>query len=80
MSLRARETKAKINKWSYMKHKKTFAQRLNSQQIKKPLTELEKIFANDMSNMVLAFQNIQRTHRIKHQKMNNPIKNERESE
>ena len=30
--------------------------------------------------MVLAFQNIQRTHRIKHQKMNNPIKNEQKSE
>ena len=40
----ARETKAKINKWDYIKTKKLLHGKGNYQQNKRPPTEWEKIF------------------------------------
>ena len=50
MSPQARKTKAKINKWDYIKLKKVCTVKETITKMKRLPTEWEKIFANDISN------------------------------
>ena len=52
MSPKARATKAKINKWDYIKLKSFLHSEENHQQNKRQSTEWEKIFAKDTSKGV----------------------------
>ena len=49
MSPQARETKAKISKWDYIKVKSFGTVRETTNKAKRQPTELKKIFANDIS-------------------------------
>ena len=66
VSLQARETKAKMNKWDYIKLKSCTAKNTTNR-TKKHLIVLENIFLNDISDKGL-------TSKPKKQKANNPIK------
>ena len=57
LSTQARQTRAKITKWEYVKLK-------ICQQMKRQLTEWEKIFANNISSKKLISKYIQSTHTI----------------
>ena len=50
MSPQARETKAKINKLDYLKLKSFCSAEETINEVKRPLTEREKTFANDISD------------------------------
>ena len=50
MSLQAKATKAKINKWDYVKLKSFYTVKETTNKMKRQPTEWEKIFASDISN------------------------------
>ena len=56
MSPQARATKAKINKLDYIKLKSFCIVKETISKMKRPPTEWEKIFANDISNKGLTFK------------------------
>ena len=56
MSPQARETKAKINKSDYIKLKSFWTVKEAINKTKRPPTECEKIFANDVSLNKLIFK------------------------
>jgi len=45
-----KETKAKINKWDLVKHKRFCIAKETTDKVKRQSTEWEKISANDMTN------------------------------
>ena len=52
MSSQARETKAKVNKWDYIKLKRFYIEKETIKKTKRPPSEWKKIFANDTFNRV----------------------------
>ena len=56
MSPQARETKAKINKWDYIKLKSFCTTKVTINKTKRPTTEWEKIFAKDISDKGLIYK------------------------
>ena len=53
LSPKAKETKAKINKWDLIKHKSFCPQKGIINKTKKQPSKCEKIFANDMADEAL---------------------------
>ena len=58
MSSEARETKAKINYWDYIKIKSFCTAKETINKTKRQPTEWEKIFANDVSDKGLVSKNL----------------------
>ena len=58
MSPKAKETKAKINKWDLIKLKIFCTAKETDDEMKRQPTEGEKIFSNDMTNKGLISKNI----------------------
>ena len=56
LSLKAKATKAKINKWDYTKLQNFHTAKENINKMKRQPTEWEKIFANDVSDKGLISQ------------------------
>ena len=59
---KAKATKAKINKWDYIKPKSCTAKETINK-MKRPPTEREKIFTSDVSDKGLISKKLQITHR-----------------
>ena len=76
MSLEARETKAKINYWDYIKVKSFCTAKETIHETKRRPMEWKKVFADDISDKRLVSRYIQRTDTTEHRKTsNNSIKN-----
>ena len=58
LSPKAKETKAKINKWDLIKLKIFCTAKETDDEMKRQPTEGEKIFSNDMTNKGLISKNI----------------------
>ena len=71
MSPEARETKAKMNYWDFIKIKTT-KETINK--TKRQLTEWEKIFANEISDKGLVSKIYKELLKLNTQKTNNPVK------
>ena len=56
MSLQARKTKAKINKWGYVKLKSSCIAKQTTNKVKRQAIEWGKIFANALSNKGLIYK------------------------
>ena len=68
------ETKAKINKWDYIKWKGFCTVKETVNKIKMQITEWEKIFENDISNKGLISKIHKELIQLNIRKTNNPIK------
>ena len=73
MSPQTRETKAKINKWDYIKLKSICTAKKITNKMKKPPTEWEKIFAKDISDKGLISKLYKEPIQLNIKKTNNPI-------
>ena len=73
ISPRARETKAKMNKWDYIKLKSCTAKDTISR-TKRHSAIWETIFINDISDKGLTSKTYKELTHLKKQKANNPIK------
>ena len=73
-SLEARETKAKMNYWDFIKIKSFFTAKETISKTKRQLTEWEKIFANDISYKGLVSKIYKELIKLNTQKTNNPVK------
>ena len=67
MSFQARETKAKINKWDHIKLKNFCTLKETTSKMKRPPTEWEKIFANDISDKGIISKIYKNAHTNQHQ-------------
>ena len=74
MSLEARETKAKINYWDLINIKSFCTTKETISKTKSPLTEWEKIFANDISDKGLASKIYKELIKLNTQNTNNAVK------
>jgi len=74
MSPEARETKAKINYWDYIKIKSFCTMKETVNKTKRQPREWEKIFANDMYDKGLVSKVCKELIQLNTQKTNNPIK------
>ena len=74
MSPEARETKAKINYWDYIKIKNFCRAKETINKTKRQPTEWEKIFANDISDKGLIYKIYEELIQGHTPKTNNPIK------
>ena len=74
LSPQARGTKAKINKWDYIKLKSFCAAEETINKIKRQLTEWKKIFANHISNRGLISKIHEKLTQLNNTKKKNPIK------
>ena len=74
ISPEARETKAKVNYWDYMKLKSFCTAKEIINKTKRQPTEWEKIFAKDMSDKGLASKTYKEFLKLNTEKTNNPIK------
>ena len=74
MSPQARETKAKINKWDYIKLKSFCTVKKTINKIIRPPSEWEKVFANNTTNKGLTSKIYKELIQLNIKKANNPIK------
>ena len=72
---RARETKAKMNKWDYIKLKSFCTAKDTINRTKRNPTIWENIFVNDRSEKGLTSKIYKELTHLNKQKANNPIKN-----
>lgn len=75
ISIEARETKAKINYWDYIKIKSSCTAKEIINKMKSHPTERGKIFANDIFDKGLVYKIHKELVQLNTQKTNNPIKN-----
>ena len=73
MSPEARETKAKMNYWDFIKIKSFFTMRQTTDKPKMQPLEWEKIFANDISDKGLVSKIYKELIKFNTQKTNNSI-------
>ena len=73
LSPKAKDTKAKINKWDLIKFKSFCIAKETIGKIKRQSTELEKIFANDMMDKGLLFNIYKQLIQFNIKKTGNPI-------
>ena len=74
MSPQAREPKAKINKWDYIKLRSFCIAKKTINQTKRQPAEWEKIFANNISNKEFISKIYRELIQLNIRKTNNPIK------
>ena len=74
MSLEARETKAKMNSWDFIKIKRFCTSKETTNKTKLPPSEWEKIFANDISDKGLVSKIYKELIKLNIQKTTNPVK------
>ena len=74
LSPKAKETKAKINKWDLIKLKSLCTAKETINRMKRQPTEWEKIFANDMTDKGLISNIYKQLIQLNIKKANNPIK------
>ena len=74
MSPKARETKAKMNYWDFIKIKSFCTAKETVNKTKRQPTEWEKIFANDISDKGLVSKIYKELIKLNTQKTNNPVK------
>ena len=67
MSFQARETKAKINKWDHITLKNFCTLKETTSKMKRPPTEWENIFANDISDKGIISKIYKNAHTNQHQ-------------
>ena len=74
MSLKTRETKAKMNYWDIIKIKSFCTVKETISKTKRQLTKWEKIFANNISDEGLVSKIYKELIKLNTQKTNNPVK------
>ena len=70
------ETKAKLNKWDYIKLKSSCTVEGAIKKMKRQPTEWKKIFANDISDKILISNIYKKSHKSQHQQNKNSLKSE----
>ena len=70
------ETKAKLNKWDYIKLKSSCTVEGAIKKMKRQPTEWKKIFANDISDKILTSKIYKKSHKSQHQQNKNSLKSE----
>ena len=73
-SLEAKETKAKMNYWDFIKTKSFCTTKETISKTKRQLMEWEKIFANDISDKGLVSKIYKELIKLNTEKINNPVK------
>ena len=71
--MKARETKAKINYWDFIKIKSSCTAKETVNKAKRQPTEWEKLFANDLSDKGLVSKIYKELLKLNTKETNNPI-------